>query len=869
MTIVAPAGYGKTCLAAQWHDNLLASGQQVVWVGLDAEHSNYSQFILVLLEAFDRLTPADRMARDTASLSSAALLGILATRLRHFPAPLTLFLDDYHFAQTDATESVIARLLADSSLEHLKFVLISRSAPRFPISSLRLNNDLKLVGVSELAFSDVEAEEFFAGNGIALTADQIGSLNRRTEGWAVALQMVRVLVTDNIEAEAILSYFDAGTAEMGSYLSEQVFANLPARTRRFLIETAALPALNRELVSAISDEADVSATFQDLARLALPIAVLSGQGGWIRYHPVFSAFLKEEAERQDVDTRVTLQRAARWFEQQGDCDSAVRHALLSGEANLAARIVEAAGGWRRVYATTRGGTTMFQAIIDKAAEIDLSRFPLTTLGLSVVSAKAGQLDAANHYLAIAEHGIARSSEALAADLRVVRILLSLYTDRSASNTDLSALEDDLTKREGMELIHRALALNMLCYNCLIRGDLERALHYGHLAIHAFRDGNADFGAMHLYTHVGQAAYFSGDCAKAAEAYNRLIAEAQRNIGVGSDLDAVGQVLKAELLSMNGHEDTAEAMLDWALPHLERHDTWFDLLAAGFLAQQRVLLLKGDQVAAHAAIDRVHAAAGRRGFDRLTWLVEGERVRLLLAFGDIEQAMRYADAKGMGRKSVGLDRANDLAIHPRGTVPALLWTRIHLALGDFVSARGCLSQLIVRQVRKPNVPRAIELALLDVGLMVAEGRKDEAAARLGDLVLGLSLGDYRALLCIEGVGFVDTLRALASDVSTPDIVGRRLAQSLGEDWPSRLGFGRKNAAEVQPDSGLTDRERGVMELLSTGLSNKEIGRKLDMSDNTVKFHLRNIYAKLNVSTRLAAVNVARDRGVLAGLTYPNG
>ncbi|MHC2365183.1 LuxR C-terminal-related transcriptional regulator [Rhizobium leguminosarum] len=862
MTIVAPAGYGKTSLAAQWHDNLLASGQQGVWVGLDSEHRNQSQFILVLLEAFDRLMPADRMARDTANLSSAALLGILATRLRRFTTPLILFLDDYHFAQTDATESVVARLLADSTLEHLKFVLISRSAPRFPISSLRLKNELKQVGVGELAFSDMEAEEFFAGNPAGLTADQIGSLNQRTEGWAVALQMVRVLVSDNIEADAIISYLDAGTAEMGSYLSEQVFANLPAPVRRFLIETAALPALNRELVAAISDEVSVSAVFQDLAGFGLPIATLGGQGNWIRYHPVFNTFLKEEAERQYVDTCGTLQRAARWFEQQGDCDTAVRHALLSGDANLAARIVEDAGGWRRVYATTRGGTTMFQAIIDKAAEIDLSRFPLTTLGLSVVSAKAGQLDAADHYLAIAEHGTAQGNEALAGDLRVVRVLLSLYTDRTASNADLSALEDDLLKHEGMELIHRALALNMLCYNALIRGELERALHYGHLAIHAFRGGKADFGAMHLYTHVGQAAYFSGDCAKAAEAYNQLITEAQCNIGKGSDLDAVGQVLKAELLSMNGHEDTAEAILDWALPHLERHDTWFDLLAAGFLAQQRVLLLKGDQVAAHASVDRVHAAARRRGFDRLTWLVEGERARLLLAFGDTEQAIRYAEAKGMGRKSAGLDRANDLAIHPRGTVPALLWARIHLALGDFVGARGCLSQLIVRQVRKPNVPRAIELALLEICLMIAEGRQGEAATRLGDLVLGTSLGDYRAILRVEGDGFLSALRTLASDESAPEIVGRRLAQSLGEDWPSRVG--RKDIAEVrQADGGLTDRERSVMELLSVGLSNKEISRKLDMSDNTVKFHLRNIYAKLNVGTRLAAVNAARNRGVLAG------
>ena len=53
----------------------------------------------------------------------------------------------------------------------------------------------------------------------------------------------------------------------------------------------------------------------------------------------------------------------------------------------------------------------------------------------------------------------------------------------------------------------------------------------------------------------------------------------------------------------------------------------------------------------------------------------------------------------------------------------------------------------------------------------------------------------------------------------------------------------------------------MRLLSSGLSNKEIGRQLDLSDNTVKFHLRNIFAKLNVTTRTAAVMASRDTGVL--------
>lgn len=863
-TIVAPAGYGKTSLAAQWYEAMRAAGEHVAWIGLEAEHSNQGQFILVLLDALGGLAPREEASLDMANMPAASLLAMLATRLRRFTTPLVLFLDDYHFAQTDATESVMARLLADGSLAHLRFVLVSRSMPRFPVSALRLNNDLKQIGVSDLAFSDTEAEEFFAGNATGLTMEQVGTLNRRTEGWAVALQMVRVLVSDNVSADIILSYFEAGTAEMGNYLSEQVFANLPAPIRRLLIETAALPAFNRDLVAVVSAEPDLAALFQALAGYALPIAVLSGQGGWIRCHPVFNAFLKEEAERQGIDAGAALRKAARWFERQGDCDSAVRHALMSGDANLAAAIIEDAGGWRRVYATNRGGTTMFQAISARAGDIDLNRFPLTTLGLSVVSAKAGQLDAANHYLVIAERSAALGGEALAGDLRVVRALLSLYTDRWTSNADLSALEDDLLKHDGMELIHRALTLNMLSYNFLIRGELERALHYGQLAIRAFRDGKADFGAMHLYTHVGQAAFFSGDCAGAADAYDQLIAEAQRNIGKGSDLDAVGQVLKAEVLSMNGQEDTAEAILAWALPHLERHDTWFDLLAAGFMAQQRILRLKGHEVDAHASIDRVQATARRRGFDRLTRLVEGERAVLLLASGDVDQAIRHAEAKGMGRKTLVSDKANNLATHLRGTVPALLWTRFHLAEGDPAAARASLDQLMTRQAQKPNVPRSIELHLLEIDLLLAEERPEGAASRLCDLALTPSLCDYRAILRIEGEDFLGRLRQLASDISLPEIVGSRLTGLLGEDWnaPGELASGDV-ATAAQTHGLLTNRERRVVELLSTGLSNKEIGRKLEMSDNTVKFHLRNIYSKLNVGTRLAAVNAARHKGVLAG------
>lgn len=860
-TIVAPAGYGKTSLAAQWYDVLKTQKRQAVWVPLEAEDSDQSRFLLALLEAVQKLFSDERKGLDANSMPVASLLSVLVTRLGRIATPVVLFLDDYHFAQNDATESLMAKLLAANDLAHVKFVLISRSPPRFPTSALRLSNELKQIGVADLSFSDTEAQEFFGRRAKKLTSEQINELNQRTEGWVVALQMVRVLVNDNIDSNALLSSFDGSNAEMGRYLSEQVFSSLPEDIRHFLTESAALPAVSRALIVAVSGHDNAASLFNRLGDYALPIAVLDGQGTWIRCHPVFNSFLKEEAERQGIDTRDILRKAACWFEAGGDVDAAVRHALLAADPGLAAGIIERSGGWRRVYATTRGGTTLFQTMIAKAADINLANFPLTTLGLSVISAKAGHLDAANHYLTLAERAAATMGEKLAQDLRVVRVLMSLYTDRWATAADLSALEADLSQDSGMEMIHRGLALNMLSYNFLIRTDLERALHYGQLALRTFRDAGADFGAMHLYTHIGQAAFFSGDSAAAADAYGHLLTEAQTNIGKGCDLDAISQVLQSELFSMTGQREAAAAALEWALPHLERHDTWFDLLAAGVMAQQRILRLNGEILAAHTAIDGVRATARRRGFDRLIRLIDGERVALLLASGDIDEAVRYAEVSGFGAQSVNSDSANDFAVHLRGNVPALLWTRIHLARGEVATARAVFDHLLTSQSRKLHVPRRIELGFLDIRLLLAEGDEVTAAAKLSDMMLSLPVADYRAILQIEGQEFAGRLRQLAAAQAVPDVVAQRLERLQDIAAPTKAQSGDSPSAQPAAAGGLTDRERSVIRLLSAGLSNKEIGRKLDLSDNTVKFHLRNIYAKLNVTTRTAAVTMARDSGVL--------
>ncbi|WP_234794794.1 LuxR C-terminal-related transcriptional regulator [Xaviernesmea oryzae] len=848
--ILAPAGYGKTSLAAQWYERLLSQDAIAAWVSLGSDDGDQSRFLLAMIEALDHALANPAKPVDAGSMSVATLLSVLVTRLQRVQPEATLFLDDYHAAQTDATEALIARLLSHDDLTHIRVVLVSRSAPRFPTSALRLAGEVKQIGLAELGFSDDEAQLFFGGDGAALSLSQLKSLNQRAEGWAVALQMMRILLEDSgADSPAILSAFKDRSGDMGLYLSEQVFSGLSAPLQRLLLKTACLPAISRSLVSALCEE-EVAAAFDALREEALPIAVLDEEGQWLRLHPVLTAFLKEEASRLGINGAVILAHAARWFAEQGDLDAAVEHAFAARAPELASEIIEAAGGWRRVYTTSRGGASLFRKLSAEAAQIDLSAYPLTTLGLAVVSAKTAQLDAADYYLEIASRRAGTADEALASALRVVRVLVSLYTDRWVSSAELGELERDLDRHSGRELVHRALLLNMLSYNFLIRTDLDRALHYGKLAMQAFRDGGADFGALHLYTHIGQASFFGGDMASAEEAYDRLIAEVATHIGRGSDFDAVGHVLKCEVLSMRGDLVEAGQALSWALPHVERHDTWLDPLAAGLLAQQRVLILSGDMIGAHASMDRARAAARRRGFDRLVRMIDGERVSLLIASNDLAEAARYAEASGFGEKTARADQPNDLSLRLRGTVPALLWVRIHLAHGRLDVARDLLSRLETSQARKPHVPRQIELRLLGIRLAIAAGETASAASRLSDLVLGLPVTDYRAVLLAEGPVFIGDMLSLARMAPVPGVVLQRLSQAAGAfaSGPAKTG-------------GLTEREQAVMQLLSLGLGNKDIGRQLTLSDNTVKFHLRNIFAKLDVTTRTAAVAAARMAGLL--------
>ena len=133
------------------------------------------------------------------------------------------------------------------------------------------------------------------------------------------------------------------------------------------------------------------------------------------------------------------------------------------------------------------------------------------------------------------------------------------------------------------------------------------------------------------------------------------------------------------------------------------------------------------------------------------------------------------------------------------------------------------------------------------LAVIEGL--ELACRRGYVLPLLSLGGPFRRLLEAGLktALPDALRDFVQEALLPD---------LPSDPQPTLPPG-----EAVADAGLTEKEGDVLGLLAQGLSNRELASELFVSENTVKTHLKHIYAKLQVSSRTEAVRQALDLGLL--------
>src|SRR5499427_8037267 len=194
VSVVAPAGYGKTTLLSQWAER---TGQTFAWVSVDERDNDPKVLLTYVAQALDRVQPVGQRVFDALASPASSVHGSVVPRLgaafSSMTAPVVLVLDDVHLLHNRECRSALSAL-ADHVPGGSRLVLAGRDQPPLRVARLRAEGKILEVGPSDLALTVEEAASLLRDAEVALGADEVAELHRRTEGWAAGLYLAALAI---------------------------------------------------------------------------------------------------------------------------------------------------------------------------------------------------------------------------------------------------------------------------------------------------------------------------------------------------------------------------------------------------------------------------------------------------------------------------------------------------------------------------------------------------------------------------------------------------------------------------------------------------------------------------------------------------
>jgi LuxR family maltose regulon positive regulatory protein len=826
IVVSAPAGSGKTLMLADWVRS--GEGPETAWISLDADDNDPRRLwsaVLTSLFALPSMSPDGGprpVAEDTALPHEGDLVEVVAEMLDARDPPVRVVLDDVHELTGRDVLRDLARLIRRRPAG-LRLVLASRSDPPISVPRLRLEGRLLELRADLLRFSLDDTAALLRATGLVLPPPQVAVLHARTEGWAAGLRLAALALRRTDDPVAFLTQFSGDERSVAEYLTGEIVDGLKSDTQDFLRVVSLCSPLPAALAAELSERADADRMLDELRQESALVERTSP--GEYRLHPLLRSYLAADLARTRPETYRRLQSAAaRWWFAREEPVHALRHAERAGDRELITQLVHRSG-----VALLLGG--------------DLG--PLRR-ALAAVGADARTADPWLALTAAITHLDARALPAAAAELKDAR--------RAWPKTPDAGLD---ALRASAELLAMGQGLAGGSFADLpITGGTEPEME---ALLHASR-GVAEFGNP------------DGANVALARTELELALELARAHDLGY-LEIQSLSILATLAAMSGDYRNMAVMAERAVAvaaRRGRHPSAWSAGPMGMLAYAD--LLGGDPAAAAARCEEalgtwdtlppesaytlhaVHGAALADQGQRPAGLAEIRSARAEFADTPAPPSMsaglavlEHRAALLNGNLEAAAQVAEWLATRTGETGELLLlqaWTET--ATGRYEAART-----VVAPVYEPDTPILLPHTVVEAHLVDAE-----AALQADDRAAG-----RRALqLALTEAEIVGVARPFAlAGPCTQQLLGSRAGSGTGT-FAAQVAAAR---AAVVPDPAvlLSERELAVLALLPSLLSAREIAAEFTVSVNTVKSHIRSIYAKLGVSSRREAVVRAHDRGLL--------
>ena len=870
--VAAPAGFGKTTLLCAW---LERSHLPVAWMTLERGDNDLTRFWSYVFNALERIAPGSGAAALALLEGSQirplppmeTVLTVWINELTTLPQHVALVLDDYHLITAPAIHRALAYLL-DHLPTQLHLVIATRADPPLPLARLRARGQLAEIRVADLRFTREEVLAFINQSlGSRLSTEQIATLEARTEGWIVGLQLAVLSMRDRTDLPLFLSTFSGSHQYIIDYLVEEVLARQPDAMRAFLLRTSILERLQESLCKAVLGESGVEASGQTLleraAQANLFLTPIDEVRRWYRYHPLFAEAL---AHRLLLQQRALLpelhRRASRWYEQQELISEAIHHALAAADFQQAARLIE------------------------RMAERQMNRGELATLR-AWLEALPGDVVLARAELCLwrawllVQDGQFEQAE---------RLLTELERTSLASSPAAGTVDTDTVGATQLDEYQNGRVAAIRAYSALRRGHALDVIRYGRQALEHLPQGHTSRSSVAW--NMGIAYLWSGDFPAAAA----MLTQA-RDMGQASGNSYIAFMATFELAQTQERQGR--------LTHADQ--SYQQALDMGELRAERL-----------AATGPVHVGRGdlQREWNQLEMATQslregiaqcqqtGSTAILLVGYitlARVKQAQGDTEeARDLSKKVEQLLRTSQLP--PLNVATITAWqVRLALEQAEFARADRWVEERQLRALDELSAPREVEFQTL-ARVLIARGRCDEALTllerlqrlaesqgRMGNALQTLVLkavaldrsGDeaaalraltqaltqaqpegYIRLFLDEGPAMARLLARIRMDrghipAGVAAYSARLLALLRGAPSgpsPQPVVVGPRANPPMEP---LSDRELAVLRLIAAGSSNQEIAHQLVLALSTVKWYINTIYGKLQVTSRTKAIARARE------------
>lgn len=395
VALIAPAGFGKTMLLAQWADR---DARPHAWLSVDEQDCDPAVFVRYVAAALDRAVDVEPLLLEPLAAPDArswpSTLAQLAAALSSACTPMIFVLDGVDVLTSRRTVQAVS-VLADHLPEGSTLALSCRSEPPLPIARFRAAGRLFELHPNDLAMSNHRARELLRYAGVDHPPEQVADLMRRTEGWpaglylaALALEAAGSAGEDDGAAHCLHDRF------MDEYVRHEVLSTLGEAELSFATRISFLETFSWPLCAAVDPSNQVDALREPGLRGLL--VALDHPRGWYRFHRPFRDVLRSELDRREPAVIQELNsRAAAWYEAHGMLEEAVDHARAAGEIENMARLVSST--W--FAAVDRGQLPRVARWLESLdQEAVLERFPMLAIAGAWVNALSGREPEAARWL---------------------------------------------------------------------------------------------------------------------------------------------------------------------------------------------------------------------------------------------------------------------------------------------------------------------------------------------------------------------------------------------------------------------------------------------------------------------------------------